>query len=241
MPGKKAPAAWKNWKFDPPAPGQYLSPMDRVPLFPLGLVLLPRMPLPLHIFEERYRIMFDHCIREDQPFGVVLQTGSTVQSVGCLARVENVINRYDDGRLDVLTVGTERFRIHATHHDRPYLEADVEAVVDIDPGETGGRNLPELVRSAIDDLREFAHVAGYTVDTGVIDKLDYEELSFLMATTDVFSTSEKQELLEMRCTATRIDRAARALKESRERRSMVQRIREVLGTPESEDLAHLFN
>lgn len=199
------------------------------------------MPLPLHIFEERYRVMFDYCIGEEKPFGVVLQTGTTLQEVGCLAQVENVINRYGDGRLDVLAVGTERFRVTATHEDKPYLEAEVEIIHDRDPGDRDSINLASLARSAMDDLQEFARVAGYTVDTAVIRNLDYEELSFLMATTDVFSTGEKQELLEMQCTATRIKRATQALGESRKRRAMLHRIRKVLDTPEDEDLTHRFN
>ena len=67
----------------------------RIPVFPLGLVLMPRMPLPLHIFEERYRRMIGDCLETDSPFGVLLHTGTTIQTVGCMARIESVINRYD--------------------------------------------------------------------------------------------------------------------------------------------------
>ena len=214
--------------------------MNRVPVFPLGLVLMPRMPLPLHIFEERYRLLVARCLEQDEPFGVLLHTGTTVQTVGCLARIDSVINRYDDGRLDILTIGTERFRVTAMHEDQSYLEADIEVFRDAAiPGEEV-QAVSDLSRTAIDDLTEFARVAGYDVDTTMLESLEPEELSFLLATTDVFSTEEKQQLIEMRSTPDRMRRAARALDAGRERRAMTQRIREMLGKDE-EDIDHLFN
>ncbi len=239
--GRKRSSGWRNWTFDSPRKEQYFRRMKRVPLFPLGLVLLPRMPLPLHIFEERYKEMFGRCIHDDEPFGIVLQTGSTFQQTGSLARIETVINRYVDGRLDVLTTGTDRFRIHEIYRDKAYLEAEVELFQDDPIDETNKRRVQELVRSAVSGLQEYARVTGYAVDTEVIENLDYEELSFLMATTSVFSTREKQELLELRCTETRIKRAARALDESRRHREMEPRVRELLGLPRDEDLHWLFN
>lgn len=239
--GKTLSKGWKNSIFDRPWRRQYLTFMDRVPLFPLGLVLLPRMPLPLHIFEERYRVMFDYCIREDQPFGVILQTGRTLRTVGCLAQIENIINRYDDGRLDVLTVGTERFVLENRHATKPYLEGDIRILHDEAAEPDQLSRLEHLSRKAVMELEEFARVSGYTLDSNVITNLDYEELSFLMATTDIFSMGERQDFLEMTCTATRFERASRALDRSRKQRTMMLEIREFLGKPEAEDLSYLFN
>lgn len=213
--------------------------MTRVPMFPLGLVLMPRMPLPLHIFEERYRDMVARCLEEDEPFGVLLHTGTTVQSVGCLAQIDSVINQYDDGRLDILTVGTQRFRVTSMHEDLSYLQADIELFTDEPAAEAESANIAELADQAIRDLDEFARVAGYEVDTAMLSGLEPEELSFLLATTDVFSTEERQQLIELRSTAERMRRAARALDAGRERRSMTERIREMLG--KDDDIDHLFN
>lgn len=212
----------------------------RVPVFPLGLVLMPRMPLPLHIFEERYRLMVHHCLHQEEPFGVVLHTGTTIQSVGCLASIENVINRYDDGRLDILTVGTQRFRVQGMHEDNAYLEADVDLFSDQPVPHDHASDLEQLTAAAMEDLQEFAHMAGYEIDPALLNELSPEELSFLLSTTDVFSTEEKQQLIELRSTTDRLERAARAIHAGRERRAMTQRIQEILGK-DNEDINHLFN
>lgn len=214
--------------------------MTRLPVFPLGLVLMPRMPLPLHIFEERYRMMVQHCLDQEQPFGVVLHTGTTLQSVGCLASIENVINRYDDGRLDILTVGTERFRVEAMHEEKVFLEADIEIFEDRPVSDEQASDLQKMTESAVEDLKEFAQVAGYEIDQSMLRNLSSEELSFLLSTTDVFSTEEKQQLIELRSTTDRMERAARAIHAGRERRAMTQRIQEMIGK-DNEDINHLFN
>jgi Lon protease-like protein len=212
----------------------------RIPVFPLGLVLMPRMPLPLHIFEERYRRMIGDCLETDSPFGVLLHTGTTIQTVGCMARIESVINRYDDGRLDILTVGTDRFRVSAMHETKVYLEADVDILRDEPLPEELTETISELSEAAMADLAEFARVAGYEVDEQILKDLRPEELSFLLATTDVFSTEEKQQLIELRSTPERMRRAARALDAGRERRAMTNRIRELIGE-KSDNIDHLFN
>jgi Lon protease-like protein len=104
-----------------------------LPLFPLHSVLCPGVALPLHIFEERYRLMVARCIEEGQPFGVVLireghETGpllGRVADIGTTALIRQA-GRYPDGRLDIVTVGGQRFRIDGLDEDRePYLLADV--------------------------------------------------------------------------------------------------------------------
>jgi Lon protease-like protein len=105
---------------------------ELVPLFPLPLVLLPAMPLPLHIFEERYKEMMADVIAADSEFGVVLAREEGIINIGCTAIVRKVLRRYDDGRLDVLTQGQRRFRIDSIDQERSYLRADVEFFDDID-------------------------------------------------------------------------------------------------------------
>jgi Lon protease-like protein len=103
-----------------------------LPLFPLNTVLFPGMPLPLHIFEERYKSMISECLRDHTPFGVVLiKSGAEVGpdsvpcSVGVTARI-TAVERLAEGRLDLETVGEDRFRILELRHHRPYLMGLVE-------------------------------------------------------------------------------------------------------------------
>lgn len=103
-----------------------------LPLFPLSLVLLPSVRLPLHIFEERYKEMMGLLIPERGEFGVVLAKDGGVVNVGCTATVEDVIRRYPDGRLDLLATGRRRFRIMSLDEEKSYIRADVEFFNDDD-------------------------------------------------------------------------------------------------------------
>ena len=80
-----------------------------IPLFPLGLVLLPQMPLPLHIFEERYKLMIGECLEKNEEFGIVYFNGTDIQAIGCTASIQRVLKRYDDGRAGYLDPGGESF------------------------------------------------------------------------------------------------------------------------------------
>src|ERR687896_435472 len=111
-----------------------MDPLVELPLFPLHTVLCPGVALPLHIFEDRYRLMIGRCIGRREPFGVVLirdgrEVGSTegrLAGVGTTARIRQA-GRYPDGRLDIVTIGEARFRVARAHPGRePYLLADVE-------------------------------------------------------------------------------------------------------------------
>jgi Lon protease-like protein len=106
-----------------------------LPLFLLNTVLFPGMVLPLHIFEDRYKLMIDRCLEEGRPFGVVLiregkevfdAGGKTVPyEVGTTAMIART-SRLDDGRMNIITIGSERFRIHGLRHDLPYLSGTAE-------------------------------------------------------------------------------------------------------------------
>ena len=96
-----------------------------IPLFPLGLVLLPQMPMPLHIFEERYKLMIGKCLEKKKEFGIVYFNGSDIQAIGCTASIQRVLMRYDDGRLDILTRGENRFEINEMYDQKPYLQTSL--------------------------------------------------------------------------------------------------------------------
>ena len=108
----------------------------RIPLFPLNTVLFPGTALPLHIFEERYREMIGECILGKQPFGVVRSDGEEMAIIGCTARIVRVVERYRDGRMDILCEGERRFEIEALDESRTFLQADVEYFEDTGAGST---------------------------------------------------------------------------------------------------------
>ena len=108
----------------------------KIPLFPLNMVLFPGAALPLHIFEERYREMVGECLSEKKAFGVVRADGEQMSIVGCTAQIIRVMERYDDGRMDILCEGVRRFEIEALDESRRYLQADVEFFEDNGVGST---------------------------------------------------------------------------------------------------------
>jgi Lon protease-like protein len=119
-----------------------------LPLFPLNTVLFPGAELPLHIFEPRYRVMIGECVEQERPFGVVLiergaevGDGAIPHRVGTTAQVTTV-ERLDDGRMNILCIGQDRFRILDTSSERPYLMGEVELLTDED------RDAPEAERAA---------------------------------------------------------------------------------------------
>jgi Lon protease-like protein len=110
-----------------------LVSMFQLPLFVLNTVLLPGMPLPLYIFEERYKLMINDCLRQRIPFGVVMPAGRDPESparirpelVGCTAEIVQA-QRLEGGRMEILAIGQDRFRIVELHEERPYLIATAE-------------------------------------------------------------------------------------------------------------------
>jgi Lon protease-like protein len=106
---------------------------DLLPLFPLGVVLLPHNRLPLHIFEPRYRKMIGEAASAGSEFGVVLATEKGVANLGCTARVLEITNRHPDGRFDIVSLGFRRFEIVLLNEEKEYLRAAVHFFDDEDP------------------------------------------------------------------------------------------------------------
>jgi Lon protease-like protein len=103
----------------------------KIPLFPLDVVLFPGVPLPLHIFEPRYREMIAECIAGNAAFGVVRAQRDGLAVVGCTAQVIRVLQSYPDGRSDILAQGVERFEIVQLDNSRGFLQAEVDLLPDI--------------------------------------------------------------------------------------------------------------
>ncbi|HEY1810396.1 MAG TPA: LON peptidase substrate-binding domain-containing protein [Acidobacteriaceae bacterium] len=108
----------------------------KIPLFPLETVLFPGTALPLHIFEERYREMVAECLREEKEFGVVRAEGEQMALVGCTARILRVVEKYADGKMDILCEGERRFEIEGLDDSRSFLQAEVSFFEDEGAGST---------------------------------------------------------------------------------------------------------
>ncbi len=208
----------------------------RIPLFPLNVVLLPQMPLPLHIFEERYKTMIATCLEEERPFGIVYQGSSGIRPVGCEAHIQRVLSRYDDGRLDILTLGSDRFRVAEFLEEQSYMEGLVARVRDDTAPEENGRLLAEEAVSLLVDLAE---ITGHSIDQDVIARLAPEGISFLVASSGIFTLGEKQRCLELTSTEERLRRTIGLLKEAIARREMVRGIKKELGM--TGDISYMLN
>jgi Lon protease-like protein len=158
-----------------------------LPLFPLDLVLLPGVPLPLHVFEPRYKEMIAECLDEKKPFGVVRASSNGVAEIGCTAEIIEVTKRYDDGRMDILTRGVERFEVLQVHEERPFLEAEFTVIED-EPGTPSS----QLVRQAVQLHAEIAKLAGADANG---PEEGAEHLSFLLAGSLPLDLDFKQKLL----------------------------------------------
>jgi len=130
-----------------------------LPIFPLELVLLPGVPLPLHIFEPRYKEMIAECLEQKKPFGVVRASSDGVADIGCTAEIVSVTKKYDDGRLDILTRGIERFEMIQVNQDRSFLQAEISVVQDEDEDELG-KPAAHMVKQAVRLHAEIAKLAG---------------------------------------------------------------------------------
>ena len=98
----------------------------KIPLFPLDVVLFPGTALPLHIFEGRYKEMIGECLAQKSAFGVVRAQREGLAVIGCTARIVRVLETYDDGRLDLLCQGSDRFEIENLDNSRSFLQAEVD-------------------------------------------------------------------------------------------------------------------
>lgn len=184
-----------------------MGPMrpDRIPLFPLNVVLLPGADLPLHIFEPRYRKMVSHCVDENEEFGMLLALPKGIVRVGCTAQVAQVVKRYPDGRLDILTVGREPFRVVDLINAEAYgndelLEGQVDYLDDRD------RALDPQIRRELVELYEVCHTLIYEDYPKNIKTEPSENLSYVIAATLPMDLLWKQQVLELRSEADRQER-----------------------------------
>jgi ATP-dependent Lon protease len=180
---------------------------ERIPLFPLNVVLLPGAELPLHIFEPRYRAMVKNCIEEKSEFGMLLSLPKGLARVGCTAEIKAVMQRYVDGRMDILTAGRDPFRVVELFTDDPLLHGHVDY---LDDHETPAN--PRVQRQLV-ELFEACHTLLFDDYPKNLESAPAEDLSYLIAATLPMDLMWKQQILELRSEADRQERLVAYLRE----------------------------
>jgi Lon protease-like protein len=171
-----------------------------LPLFPLDVVLLPGTPLPLHIFEPRYKEMIGECRATNAPFGVVRALDEGIAEVGCTAEIVTVTKEYSDGRLDLIAEGGKRFEVLELNRGRSFLQADVRLIPD-EPGTPAEEDKARAIQVHL----EILSLAGAVQDLSAADQ---NALSFYLAGSLPLDLDFKQQLLAMRSESERIQAVA---------------------------------
>ena len=198
--------------------------MSDIPLFPLNVVLMPGAPLPLHIFEERYKQMVNECLEDETEFGMVLADESGTREVGCTARIVELVERYEDGRLVILVEGSRRFRLNNIMTGKPYYVGEVEYLED-----DGEEDVASLAEECI-KLLERVVEAATEGSVGIEIEPPYRNLSFAIAGRIEFDVETRQQILELPTERERLEKVRELLAAAAERLERERRARAVAQT-----------
>jgi len=190
--GKRSPVAWVR--------SESRDSLPLLPLFPLDVVLFPGNPLPLHIFEPRYKEMISECRAGSTPFGVVRAQKEGIAEIGCTAEIVTVTKEYEDGRLDLIAQGGERFEVLELNQERSFLRAEVQLMPD-DAHPPSKENTDR----AISVHKQILDLAGAVQD---LSGADEDALSYHLAGSLPLDLDFKQKLLAMRSEGERIETVA---------------------------------
>ena len=195
---------------------------DRVvsdfPLFPLGLVALPHELIPLHIFEQRYRTMIGECLERGTEFGIVWAGDEGLRPVGCAMEITDVLERMDDGRLNILTRGTRPFRIIDEQHDLAYPAGTVEFLTD--KAERADARTQTAAHEAYSAL--VVHATDSEPDPDELTAMT----AYQMAATVDFGLEAKQGLLDLRSENARLRLVTRLFRAAMKRLDFIERAEE---------------
>ena len=180
---------------------------DRIPLFPLNVVLLPGVDLPLHIFEPRYLEMVQRCVEEKSEFGVVLSLPKGMARVGCTAEIIEVINRPHDKTLDILATGRVPFRVIEMFTEHPLAEGYVDYLEDRDSAPSAA------LRRELIELYETCHTLIFEDYPKNTSSDESAPISFVVAATLPMDLLWKQQILELRSELDRQERLVGYLRE----------------------------
>jgi Lon protease-like protein len=177
--------------------------VNTIGLFPLPLVLLPTEQVPLHIFEDRYQELIGECLDEDREFGLVYADDDGIRQIGTRARVLDVLARFEDGRMNIVVEGRDRFRLLELTSGRSFQTGDVEPVDDEDdPADHASVDRALILFERLRDLTE-SEVEVPSPETF--------QLSYVLAGRVELATEVKLELLEERSESRRIGRVCELL------------------------------
>lgn len=206
-----------------------------LPLFPLNVVLFPGAELPLHIFESRYRLMINECYEQKRPFGIVLARPESEPlheepyPIGTMAEIE-ALDRMEDGRMNLIARGSQRFRILSQHREKPYLSAIVEVYSDLVEAE---QTLAAVTRQAQQLFHAYLEALLDVIGRSELEFVlpdDPEELSHFVAHLIDVQDEQKQHMLELTSTQKRLEEEITILRREvpfmREVRIMSQRFQE---------------
>jgi Lon protease-like protein len=205
-----------------------MTKVYKIPLFPIGVVMLPDMLLPLHIFEERYKQMITECMQADKPFGIVLFDGQSMHAVGCMARITRVIKRYDDGRMDILTRGERRFVVQQWIEEQAYMEGQV-LFFDDEQEKAPADKLSGRIASALKLLEEVLGEEARELFPDDSGSIDPKQLAFAIAALEGFTPAERQGVLQMTSLSERLDKCVQALSRILTRNRLTSEILKVIG------------
>jgi len=198
--------------------GVYL--LSDIPLFPLNVVLLPGAPLPLHIFEERYKQMVNECLEEESEFGMVLADESGTRRVGCTARIVELVERYEDGRMLILVEGSRRFKLNNILTGRPYYIGEIEYLEE-EPEEDVNTLAEECIA-----LLERVVEAATEGSVGIEIEPPYRNLSFAIAGRVEFDLETRQQILELTSEKERLQKVKELLTAAAQRLERERQARE---------------
>ena len=168
-----------------------------IPLFPLDLVLLPGVPLPLHIFEPRYKEMIRECLAEKKNFGLIRSHGESLAHIGCTAEILQVLKTYPDGRVDILTEGKQRFEVLHVNQERSFLQAEVFFLEEDEKPAAHGD-----IEAALRLHGDIMQLAGAQPERE--EAADTKQLAYRLAGSMPFDPDFQQALLEMNSEAERM-------------------------------------
>jgi Lon protease-like protein len=188
------------------------------PLFPLGIVALPGELVPLHIFEERYKTMMNECLREEKEFGIVWLSDDGLRENGCACAIDRVLERTEDGRMNLLTRGTRPFRVIERQSHLAYPAGVIEFLEDRD--EPLDPELQVKAHEAYADLVKRA--TDNEPDSGELEEMD----AYAMAATVDFGPDAKQGLLDLRSENARLRLVTRLFHAAVERLELIDRAQE---------------
>ena len=180
--------------------------LKRIPVFPLDVVLFPGIPLPLHIFEPRYKQMIRRCLLEKLEFGMILAEKEKVATTGCTAAIVQVVKQYPDGQMDIIVRGVSPFTVKELYDDKPYYEALAEFIDEI------GAPIPPISQE-LAEIYEQCHWLLFNSGPQRIPSEPGLSPAYFMAGSLPLDLDDKQALLETRDEAARQNQLLEQLKE----------------------------